>query len=325
MELKRLHLGVWFSVASSLSPLLHSSFRNKEMHEFMYININIIREISKIFKDTTFHLASWRSTDKHASCDISLGILVLLFFAPTWGTSRPAFLRAQLIQIQRHAVSICHIAHLSSGPQLAIYLLGQTARRVFPKKQSKLSQTQGAHLRCQPLETILQAPMYHSYPIQGTGGCHSTSSRFGGGFLYLDERLRKPKNPALSKSSKIVMHSVTKRSPQGDVRCLIDFSDLKNTSPNRFFWAPDLASHYEAIEASMASPVTGKSHRNSYYHPWILGKLCIFAVIHQSSSTSSLPPGAVIYANHAIDELLGSPTNTQAYLYMLHCKIVWKT
>lgn len=49
---------VWFSVASSLSPLLHSSFRNKEMHEFMYININIIREISKIFKDTTFYLAS---------------------------------------------------------------------------------------------------------------------------------------------------------------------------------------------------------------------------------------------------------------------------
>ena len=75
----------------------------------------------------------------------------------------------------------------------------------------------------------------------------------------------------------------------------------------------------------MASPVTGKSHRNSYHHPWILGNLCIFAVIHQSSSTSSLPPGAVIYANHAIDELLGSPTNTQVYLYMLHCKIVCKT
>ena len=44
------------------------------------------------------------------------------------------------------------------------------------------------------------------------------------------------------------MHSVTKRSPQGDVRCLIDFSDLKNTSPNRFFlssWlSKSLRSHW---------------------------------------------------------------------------------
>ena len=69
----------------------------------------------------------------------------------------------------------------------------------------------------------------------------------------------------------------------------------------------------------MASPVTGKLHLNSYNHPWILGNLCSIFVIHSSSSTSSVPPGAMIHScslllpmpNHANDELPGSATKTQ--------------
>ena len=242
----------------------------------MYININIIREISKIFKDTTFYLASWRSTDKHASCDILLGILVLLFFAPTWLvlvllSRRPVFWghnwskssampplvtsSKQLIWSQSKVclekLSVAGCEHLPyCAPQF-----GSTISHLFawangpaclPKKNKAICSSQGAHLRCQPLETILQAPMYHSYPIQGTGGCHSTSSRFGGGFLYLHERLRKPKTQPYPTPQRLwcIQWQSVRLKVMFDVWLLLN----KNTSPNGCFlssWlSKSLRSHW---------------------------------------------------------------------------------
>lgn len=124
-------------------------------------------------------------------------------------------------------------------------------------------------------------------------GVGSTSSRFGGGFLYLDERLRKPKTQPYPTPQRLwcIQWQSVRLKVMFDVGILLD----KNTSPNGCLlssWlSKSLRSHWGKYGITCHWQISSKLLPSSM----VTGKLMYFVVIHSSSSTSSVPPGAMIH------------------------------